>query len=125
MRNEERSLVFTGARAAACLTPLMLAGAAVADPWGGGWHDGWGWGHMLFGTLMMILIGVALVVLVATGIRWAGTRSTPGAEDYAPGARAVDILEQRYARGEIDTEEFEERRRRILEGSSRETASQS
>ncbi len=63
-----------------------------------------GWG-MAFGGFMMIFWVLVLVALVVFITRWAagGNNSAPG----TPGAR--EILDQRYARGEIDTEEYKER----------------
>lgn len=60
---------------------------------------------------------VSLVVVAAVGVgaiflaRSFGRRgtSTPGAE----GSGALDILKQRYARGEIDRDEYDERRRAL------------
>jgi putative membrane protein len=79
------------------------------------WGDGWyGW---FFGPLMMILflaIAVAIVVLI---VRWLGGSSSQGspAPTAAPTRKdAIDILKSRFARGEIEKEEFEEKRR-ILE----------
>jgi len=69
------------------------------------WNDGWGvygpapW--MLFGPLMMILFVVACVSVAYLVMR-----------PYRAGAgHAMDILKERYARGEIDQAEFEARRR--------------
>ena len=80
--------------------------------WNGGWFG------MFFGLLMMtifIAVTVALVVLI---IRWLSGSShvgygptTPPHSTKAP----LDILKERYARGEIDKEEFEERRRVLNE----------
>ncbi len=76
--------------------------------WGGGW-----WG-MIFGPLFMILaLGavIAVVVLLVRGLGgpWYGTQPP---DQPSPG-RALDILKERFARGEIDKEEYEERRRVI------------
>ena len=59
---------------------------------------------MLFGPVMMLMflgvcIAVVFLVMRAAG---AGPRSS---------GRAIEILKERYARGEIDQAEFEERRR--------------
>ena len=91
----------------------MQANSATlqADTWGGGWHDGWGWGHMFFGSVMMLLFWGGLIILVVLALRWAGSGSVRGGDGAAQGNRALDILEERFARGEIDKEEFEERRR--------------
>ncbi|WP_193367857.1 SHOCT domain-containing protein [Pelagibius marinus] len=73
--------------------------------WDGGWHG------MFLGPLFMMLFFVVLVVAVVVGIRWFG--GLPGHHGHhTPGGKAsLDILKERYARGEIDKEEFEERRR--------------
>ena len=82
-----------------------------ADSMGGGWHDGWGWGHMFFGSIMMVLFWGGLIILIVFAVRSMSAGSTRGGP--APGSRALDILEERYARGEIDHEEYEDRKRRL------------
>lgn len=76
------------------------------------WSDWWGsygpmpW--MIFGPVMMLIfVGVCLAVAYLALRAAASGRS-------GNGSRAIDILKERYARGEIDQREFEERRR-ILE----------
>jgi len=98
------------------LSTLLLLAASIsvqADTMGGGWHDGWGWGHMLFGSIMMILFWGGLVVLIVFAVRWMGSGRTGGNDGLAPGSRALEILAERYARGEIDKEEYEDRRRHL------------
>jgi putative membrane protein len=77
------------------------------------WHDGW-YG-MIFGPLMMIVFIAAIVAVVVLMVRWLGGGS--GADGRGrPGEKSpLDILEERFARGEIDKDEFEERRR-VLRG---------
>ena len=84
---------------------------AQADNWGGGWHDGWGWGHMFFGSFMMLLFWGGLVILLVLAVRWIGTASPRGGDERVPENRALGLLEERFARGEIEKEEFEERKR--------------
>lgn len=69
----------------------------------------YGWGHMLFGGLMMVLfwgIVIALAVLLVRGL-------TRGRDETLSQQRptALDLLQERYARGEIDQQEYEQRRR--------------
>ena len=71
--------------------------------WGG--TDGWGWGMaIIHSALWWVLLIVGTILLLRVLRR-----------DPQPGAPAVetalDILKKRYARGEIDKDEFEERRR--------------
>jgi putative membrane protein len=96
---------------------LVLAAPALADPGNGAYghphmFGGDGWGFMMMGPLMMILLLVLVVLLVLGAVRWLGAGGT-GAKgsDY----RATALLRERFARGEIDEREFEERLR-ILEG---------
>ncbi|MCZ6773307.1 MAG: SHOCT domain-containing protein [Proteobacteria bacterium] len=51
------------------------------------------------------------MILIVLAVRWMSGGSPRVGDGPAPGNRALDILEERYARGEIDKEEFEERRR--------------
>lgn len=69
----------------------------------------WGYGGM--GMIFMALFWFGVVALVVWGIR--STGDTRVRQDSS--TRAVEMLEQRYARGDIDTDEFQ-RRRAELEG---------
>lgn len=74
-----------------------------------GWGPGWGWGWFAAGHLLWwVVVIVALVVLV----RWAIQRSGPRAAPPPPD-RALDLLRERFARGEIDETEFEARKRTL------------
>jgi putative membrane protein len=82
--------------------------------------DGWGWGWPFFfmGTPLLFLVAVVvLVVLLSRSSGSTTTTSGPPAQQPRPDS-AMDILRDRYARGEIDDDEFE-KRRRVLEGPDR------
>jgi putative membrane protein len=73
--------------------------------WGGGWFA------MIFGSVFMILVLVLVIAIAILLVRWLGG-SPQTVSQQPPSARMpLDILEERFARGEIDKEEFEERRR--------------
>ncbi len=67
----------------------------------------WGWGGMIFGLIIMIVV-LILIVLV---VRWLVESGRGGGSHNPPGQTPLDILEERFAKGEIDKDEFEERRR--------------
>lgn len=93
------------------LLGLSAALPALAQPYGqdpGFWHPGWGWGHMLFGGLMMIAFWGGIIVLVVLLVRWLGSSGTP---DHPRRPTPLEILQERYARGEIDRQAYEERKR--------------
>jgi putative membrane protein len=72
-------------------------------------HPIWGiWGVWGIGMMLMMLVfwGVVIVGIVL-GIRWVVTQ---GRESRAPDP-ALDILRQRYARGDISKEEFEAKKK--------------
>ncbi len=72
--------------------------------WGSGW-GGWFFGplRMIFGLVLMVGAGV----LVLRGL---GVTEKPGRRSGKPGPDAMDLLRERFAKGEIDNAEFEERR---------------
>jgi putative membrane protein len=75
--------------------------------WGGGWYG------MIFGPLLMSLVIAAVIALVLVFARVLGGPWHGSAPPYQtpPGRTPLDILKERFARGEIDKPEYEERRR--------------
>jgi putative membrane protein len=77
------------------------------------WWDG-GWTMMFFGPLYMILMLAAVVVAIVFLVRWLG--GAAGSNPILPPTKApLDILKERFARGEIDKTEYEERRRVLVD----------
>ena len=75
--------------------------------WGGEWPA------MIFGPLLMILMVAAVIALVVVLVRSSvGSPSYQGPHTRTP----LDILKERFARGEIDQQEYEDRRRTLSEG---------
>tara|TARA_B100000513_G_scaffold187263_1_gene109588 strand:+ start:29 stop:367 length:339 start_codon:yes stop_codon:yes gene_type:complete len=88
------------------------AAQAVADQGAPGYyydHPMWGsgWGHMFMGWGMMAVFMIALVLVVVFLIKGLTGTSTSSS------STALDILNERYARGEIDTAEYNERKKTI------------
>lgn len=79
--------------------------------WGDGWNWGWGFGHMAFGGLMMLLFWGGVILLIVLAVRWLGAGSAGPAMTGTPRRTAHEILEERFARGEIDKDEFDQRKR--------------
>ena len=69
---------------------------------------GFGWGGMGIGMLVFWALIIAAVVALVRG--FGGGRSV-GIESTLRERSPLDILGQRYARGEIDKNEFEQKRR--------------
>jgi putative membrane protein len=73
------------------------------------WHDGWGgWVLMSAATVALWAVVITVVVLEVRYLasdrgRSAGPRPGP------PANRAEDVLAARYARGDIDDEEYRRR----------------
>ncbi|MGH1453374.1 MAG: SHOCT domain-containing protein [Paracoccaceae bacterium] len=84
--------------------------------------QGWemmSWYGMIFGPIMMVLmLGVAVVVVVLI-VRWLGGGFLLGSGPSPPPERIhktpLEILEERFAKGEIETDEFQEKKRHLLE----------
>jgi putative membrane protein len=93
----------------ALLAILLVPGSALAQERAYEWHwrmhpmwGVWGLGMML----MMLLFWAVLVTGTVFGIRWLVTQGRAPGKDTA-----LEILRERYARGEINRDEFEARKR--------------
>ena len=79
------------------------------------WHT-WGmggWPGLVLMSLAMIVFWGGLVALGVWALRSAG--GSRGDRSETRPNRAVEVLEERFARGEIDQQEFEQRRT-VLKG---------
>lgn len=94
------------------LAAILAASPAFADGPGEGYygHPMWsgGWGGLFMGWGMMAIFMIAVVAVILFLIRGIGG----GGDNTRPSA--LDILDDRYARGEIDAAEYAERKKTIL-----------
>jgi putative membrane protein len=83
-------------------------------------YDGWGmgpgmmgnWGMGWFGMIFMMIFWVLVIVGLVFLIKWLIQSSRSGDGTASRGrSTALDILKERYARGEIDKAEFEEKKK--------------
>ncbi|MDO8616664.1 MAG: SHOCT domain-containing protein [Dehalococcoidia bacterium] len=74
-----------------------------------------GW-WMLWGGLMMVLFWGGIIALAVWAVQGLGRRETGAPQPPSvepPAGRALDIAKERYARGEMSREQFEEVRRTL------------
>ena len=74
----------------------------------GGYGYGYGAFHMVFWVVLLIAVIVAIVWLVRT-MAPAGTRGSA-----APRSAGLSLLDERYARGEINRDEYLQKRGDLL-----------
>jgi putative membrane protein len=104
---------------------LFLAGVFLYREFiPGGGYDGFGYGygrHMMggggfggfgMGGLMLVFWGLVLLGLILM-INWLLTAIRNEKRDDSPYCDALHILKSRYAKGEIDREQYEQMRREI------------
>lgn len=71
--------------------------------WGQGTIGGWG----IFGMVIMVVFWVAIIALAVWGIR----RLAQGTATVTNTGSPLDIAKQRYAKGEISKQEYEQIKR--------------
>ena len=75
-------------------------------------YDGWGmgWGGWLLMTLVMIVFWAILITAIVLAVRYvAGSGRQAAGPGPSGSARAEDLLAERFARGEIDDDEYRQR----------------
>ena len=88
--------------------------AAIADQ--GTWYSSdhmWGSGGWMWGGMYMWVIIFALVVLGVYAVSKSSKTSDTDGNDQSIESTPIDILNTRYAKGEIDKEEYESHKKAL------------
>ena len=124
---EEQIHVVMGKRLSGCDTSATVSGTSggwipMMNMMTGGWSTSsglnttnsmmnFGYGFGFFGWIFMILWWALVIAAIVALIKWlTGQSSTRGNGAHKS---ALDILKERYAKGEIDKKEFEERKKNL------------
>jgi putative membrane protein len=95
---------------------VPLARDALAQWRGYDWRHGpgmmgeWGW----FGGIFMVIFWVAVIIGIIFLIRWLMQSTSAGGHGARSEESAMEILKKRYARGEIDKKEFEQKKKDLV-----------
>jgi putative membrane protein len=100
------------------VTFYVIDGRAQTGPWMMGpgigmgpgmmdWESGIGW----IWTIIMFAFWIAVIVGVIFLVRWLAITMRTGGQWARSEDSALEILKRRYARGEINKEEFEEKKK--------------
>ena len=78
-------------------------------------YNGYGsYGNMMGwfgGGIMMVAFWVLIIALIIWMMREVGGKNS----NARPNSNALDILKERYAKGEIDKKEFEEKKKDLID----------
>lgn len=85
----------------------MMPGGMFGGPWGGG-------GFGIFGMVFMLVFWVLIIAGIVLVVKWLVEQGRSGGTYGSEGEAALDILKNRYARGEIGKEEFEAKKKDLL-----------
>ncbi len=86
----------------------MMWGYYNNPMWGYNSYGGYG-GYSFFGSIFMLIFWILIIVGIVAFIRWLimSRRREYHGHEKTP----LDILRERYAKGEIDKEEFEAKKK--------------
>ncbi len=70
------------------------------------------WGNQGFMGGFMWIFWIAIIMGIIFLVRWIVMQNRPGGQQQ--GESSLEILKKRYARGEIDKEEFEQKKKDLL-----------
>jgi len=92
------------------ISDLAAALLTAQAPYEWGWrmHPMWGWSWGFGMVLMMALFWGAIIVACVMGVGWLRRQ-----DKTSRGDSAMTILRERFARGEIEKDEFETKKREL------------
>jgi len=76
--------------------------------WGFG-NNPMGWGFGLLGLIFMLLFWVLIIAGIVALVRWLGMSQSHGTHKNEK--TPLEILKERYAKGELNKEEFEAKKK--------------
>ena len=105
----------------AVLGPVLLSGGRAGFPdspvlgsWGAIVNGGWDMmGMMAIWPIFLLVIGVLFVAGVVWAVQLSSRGGSPSVGLRSAGEAPLEILQRRYAGGEITKEQFEEMRRTL------------
>lgn len=75
--------------------------------WNGGYGGGWGWVGWTITAVVLVLFFAVLITAAVLAVRYlSGGHRGPGGH---PGRGPEEVLAERFARGEIDADEYRQR----------------
>ena len=99
------------------LSVVLFSSTSALAQWGDnrGWHMGpammGGWSMGWFGGIFMMIFWVLVLVGLIFLIKWLIQTTNRVKSDAGNSNRSLGILKERYARGEIDTAEFQDKKK--------------
>lgn len=90
-------------------TEVLAQGGRYGN-WAMGPDTMYGWGMGWFGGIFSLIFWILAIVGMVFLIKWL-IHMSKGHSEAQSGSRAIEILKERYARGEIDKQEFEEKKK--------------
>lgn len=74
------------------------------------WGSGMGWGGWALMSIMMVLVWALVIAGIVLAVRYlSGPRQSVGRSRSSAQTSAEDLLAERFARGEIDEDEYRRR----------------
>ncbi len=115
-----KSMTLRTISSALALSIVFLSSSDALAGWrdNQGWHMGsgmmGGWGMGWFGGIFMMIFWVLVLVGLIFLIKWLVQTTNRVKSDAGSSNSALEILKERYARGEIDSAEFEEKKKVLV-----------
>jgi len=69
---------------------------------------GWGWGFMIWGPISLILVAIVIYYLIKSQTHDTCSARAPTPQTQTISSKAIELLKERYAKGEITKEQFQE-----------------
>ena len=104
------------------LSSIYLSPAFAIGGRNNNWHmDRWmmgGWGMGWFGMIFMVIFWGLVIFGIVTFVKWVVQNpNKKGHSGYTASPNAMDILKERYAKGDITLDEFETMKKAISRSS--------